>query len=81
MTLLVAAGTTCLKPKSRLFPQQVAASRFNPINGAPTTGNIHQEVDACYATLAMAHALVGLPLLGTGQRQKCLHFIHHVIFL
>jgi hypothetical protein len=34
-----------------------------------------------FATLPMAHALVRLLLLRSGQRQKCLHFIHYMISL
>jgi hypothetical protein len=74
-------GPTSLKPKWRLFPQQSAASPLAPINGAAAPRNIPQEDEGRSATLASAHALASLPLLWRRQKQKCLHFIHKMIFL
>jgi len=75
------AGTRSIKPKRRLFPQQSAASLLAPINGAAAAGNIPQEGKGLSATLAIARALVSLQLHRRGQNQKCLYFIHRLIFL
>jgi hypothetical protein len=70
-----------LRPNRRLFPQQSVASLLAAINGAAAAGNIPEEDKGNSATLPMAHALISLPLLRTGQIQNCLHIVHHVNFL
>jgi hypothetical protein len=51
------------------------------MNGAAVSRNIPQELEGNDATLAIAQTLFEPQLLRREQRQKCLHFIHHLISL
>jgi hypothetical protein len=55
---------------------------FNaPINGAAASGNFPQQDERLSATLPPDHALAIQRLLPRVQKQKCLHFIQHMISL